>query len=224
MLVTSRSAQEYRAMFDLTEAECVGRAVLDCCAGGASFVAECGAVAVDPAYAEGAVALAEQVRAGLRDGGRMIDDHSESFDWSWYGRPERRAELRTAAALRFLHDLRLRPGRYVAGALPELPFADRSFDLVLCSHLLFSWSNVLDEKWHLAALRELVRVTRGQVRVFPLVVQGTGAAVPFLGTLRAALAADGLRTRLALVPYRFQRGAGEMLVVEREQVVANAEP
>ena len=39
-------------------------------------------------------------------------------------------------------------GRYVEAELPTLPFADRSFDLALCSHLLFLYSVQLGEEFH----------------------------------------------------------------------------
>jgi SAM-dependent methyltransferase len=190
-------------------------AVLDCCAGGSSFAAESGglAVAVDPVYARGIRELEALVDAGLRDGGRIIGEHADRFEWGWYGDPVRRADLRRAAAELFLTDLRTRSGRYVAGALPNLPLAADSFDLVLCSHLLFTWSDQLDADWHRAAIAELIRVARGEVRIFPLVVQGTGAPVPFLDTLRCDLHAAGHRTSLREVPYRFQRGADRMLVI-----------
>ena len=35
--------------------------------------------------------------------------------------------------------------------------ADGSFDLAVCSHLLFTWANVFDMAWHEAALREMAR-------------------------------------------------------------------
>jgi len=215
VLITSRAAVEYRAMFDLTDADLAGRSVLDCCAGGSSFAAETAGrvLAVDPAYALAPVDLAGRLLAALGDGERIIESHRDRFDWSWYGDPVRRRGMRTRAAHAFLTDLRARPDRYVAAALPNLPLATAGFDLVLCSHLLFTWSDRFDEDWHRAALAELVRVARSEVRIFPLVVQGTGAPVPFLKTLRAELHAVGHRTRLRPVPYRFQRGAGHMLVV-----------
>ena len=95
---------------------------------------------------------------------------------------------------------------YVAAALPRLPFADASFDLALCSHLLFTWANVFDEAWHEAAIREMARVA-GEVRVFPLVHQGSGEPVEFLDALCDRLAADaGLVARVERVPYAFQLG------------------
>ena len=215
MLITSRSAAEYRAMFGLTMAE-EAAAVLDCCAGGSGFAAETAArvVAVDPAYALGRNYLADRVRAALHDGDQIIGANAEHFDWSWYGDPARRGELRTAAARHFLDDFREYPGRYLAAALPNLPFAAGSFDLVLCSHLLFTWSDLLDADWHGRALAELIRVARHEVRVYPLVVQGTGHPVVFLDELRAGLRAAGYHSRIQRVPYRFQKNADQMLVIE----------
>lgn len=202
-------------MFDLRPDD-LDASMLDCCAGGSSLAAESGGnvVAVDPAYAMGRDVLAEAVLAGLHDGGRMIDEHADRFEWGWYGDPAHRAELRMTAAQRFLADLREHPERYVAGSLPHLPLADASFDLTLCSHLLFTWSNKLDADWHQAALAEMVRVTRREVRVFPLVVQGTGQPVEFLDDLCAELDKAGYRSYVSTVPYRFQRGADQMLRID----------
>lgn len=212
MLITSRSAREYRAMFDL--AELSTDSVLDCCAGGASFTADLGgaALALDPVYAMGQAKLAEQIRVGQQGASALSYANEQHFDWSWYGSRERKEEMRAEAAQRFLADIAARPGHYVAGDVHHLPFADNSFDLVLSSHLLFTWSDVLDEEWHRRAIAELVRVSRGEVRIFPTVVQKTGDAVPFLPALLASFAARGVSSRLAKVPYEFQVGADEMLV------------
>lgn len=212
MIVSSRSAAEYRAMFDLTPEDLAG-SLLDCSAGGSSFTAETAGrvVAVDPAYAMRRGELADGLRAGLDEADRIIGDNEDRFEWSWYGSPGRRAELRRAAAERFLADLAGRPGRYVAGALPHLPMAAGSVDLVLCSHLLFTWSDRFGEDWHRRALAELVRVARREVRVFPVVVSGTAEPVAFLDGLRRELDALGHRTEVRGVPYRFQRGGDRML-------------
>ncbi len=219
MLVSSRSFDEYVAMFGL-DVDDLPASVLDCCAGAASFVAELTArgvpaIAIDPAYDLPATALEERVRADL--GGcvdMLLHDHKH-FTWSWYGSLERREGLRHAAAARFLADYRDAPaGRYRAASLPHLPFADDEFALAVCSHLLFTWAPELDRAWHRAALLELSRVAT-EVRVFPLVLRATGAPVDFLQPLMEDLRSTGLKTRLADVPYEFQRGAHQMLVVTR---------
>ena len=216
MLLTSRSFAEYEAMFDLDEQALDGR-VLDCCAGASSFVAEHVArggdgLAIDPVYAAGGSDLASAVRNGLDRGTQIIDQHPDAFGWDWYGSVERREAIRREAAGAFLVDVGHNPGRYMAAALPLLPLADQSVDLVLCSHLLFTWSEQLGHQWHLAALREMLRVVRREIRVFPLVVQGTGAQVPFLADLLGQLRGEGHDVELRRVPYEFQRGADSMLV------------
>jgi SAM-dependent methyltransferase len=215
-------------MFGLTARDLATASVLDCCAGGASFAAELAAerggvpgarvVAVDPVYATDRLDLATRVEAALHDGDRIIEAHADRFEWNWYGTPERRKTIRRAAAHRFLSDFAAHPGRYLAAALPRLPFPVGSFDLVLCSHALFTWSDRFDAAWHRAALDELVRVSRHEVRIYPLVVQGTGRSVDFLDDLRSHLHGAGHRTQLTRVPYRFQRMAHEMLVVETNRI------
>lgn len=214
MLITSRSAAEYRAMFDL--AELATDSILDCCAGGAGFTSETGgaAVALDPVYAQGQAKLAETVRTGQQGASAISYANAEHFDWSWYGNRERREEMRADAAKRFLADLADRPGHYIAGDAHHLPFADNSFDLVLCSHLLFTWSDVLDRDWHRDAIIELARIA-AQVRIFPLVVQGTGDPIAWLPDLYDELRDLGLVAEERQVAYEFQTGADQMLVVSR---------
>jgi ubiquinone/menaquinone biosynthesis C-methylase UbiE len=200
-------------MFDLTE---LPDSVLDCCAGGASFTAEAvergvDAIAVDPAYELPAAELVDTVRRSLPATAEIVDEHAGSFVWNWYGSPERKDELRIEAADRFLQDVSIAPERYVPGSLPKLPFGDGRFDLVLCSHLLFTWADKYDRDWHLASLRELVRVSRSEVRIFPLVQQGAGDPVDYLPDLLAEVA--GVTSEIRKVPYEFQAGADEMLVL-----------
>ncbi|GAA2841536.1 hypothetical protein [Kribbella solani] len=216
MLVTSRSYAEYEAMFDLKE---LPDSILDCCAGGSGFTAEAAArgvdaIAADPAYELETPELVDTVRRSLPAGSGIVDEHKGSFVWHWYGTPEQRDQHRIEAADRFLQDVMAAPERYVAAGLPELPFGDRRFELVLCSHLLFTWADKFDRAWHEAALRELIRVSNAEVRIFPLVLQGAGDQIPWLSEVLDAL--DGVTTEVRKVPYEFQAGANEMLVITRD--------
>lgn len=226
MLVSSRSYTEYVAMFDLAEGPPDGL-VVDCCAGASSFTAELAdrggtGLAIDPAYALDRRGLAKSVTESWSGGAQIIGDHADRFVWSWYGTPEYRDHLRTRAAARFLDDIADRPSAYVAAELPRLPLRTGAARLVLCSHLLFTWADQYDAGWHRAALSEMARITHAEVRVFPLVVHGTGAPVPFLGQLLDELTADGLSVALRDVPYEFQPGAHTMLVVAHRQLVSGS--
>ena len=219
MLISSRSYDEYVAMFALGSHEMSGT-VLDCSAGAASFVTVARAngtkaYAVDPAYALRREDLAAAVRNDLQQGSLIAEQNADRFTWDWFGSREARERMRRAAAARFLASLAMSPGWLVAAELPRLPFRDRSFDLVLCSHLLFTWADQLGHDWHLAALLELVRVSSGEVRIFPTVMQGRGDVVPFWSELMSALDDGGIVADERPVPYRFQVTGDRMLVLSR---------
>jgi SAM-dependent methyltransferase len=205
-------------MFGLREAD-LERSVLDCPGGAASFAAETRrrggrVVAVDPAYRMPAAELASLVRGEVDRGNRFVGEHGEVFSWRYFASVAEHHQARSHAADRFLADFVRAGATYVAAALPSLPFAGRAFDLVLSSHLLVTYADRLDTEFHLAAIRELVRVGRQEVRIFPL-VDTEGRDCPDLDGLRRRLHTGGVRTDVRPVDYEFQRGANEMLVCRR---------
>jgi SAM-dependent methyltransferase len=220
MLLTSRCFEEYTAFFDLGPGRLPGR-VLDCGSGASSFVAgACArgvhAVGADPVYVHTEQTLAKATTAGASDARQLIAAHQNRFSYTWYGSAQRRDELRATAAQMFSEHRNRHPERYVAASLPALPFADQAFALALCSHLLFTWADRLDERWHLDSLVELCRVA-AEARVFPLVLQGSGEPVPFLPRLRRRLQADfGITSKTTAVDYEFQIGADHMLTLTHE--------
>ena len=106
-------------------------------------------------------------------------------------------------------------GRYVGGALPRLPFFDNSFDLVLCGHLLFLYAARFDFEWHVAACRELARVSAGEVRIHP-VCGADGRPYSKLGALRRELKASGIESEVGRLDYEFFLGSCSMLVLRKE--------
>ena len=56
-----------------------------------------------------------------------------------------------------------------ARELPELPFADDEFDLTLVSYLLFAYQERFDYEFHRDSILEIMRVTRGEARIYPTV-------------------------------------------------------
>ncbi|MFC7194993.1 hypothetical protein ACFQL4_10560 [Halosimplex aquaticum] len=99
---------------------------------------------------------------------------------------------------------------------PELPVGDDSVDLALVANLLFVYDDRLDREFHAAALRELARVAREEVRVFPLhSLDRTRSA--YVDPVAESLRGDGHAVELREVPYEFQPGATEMLVLTPSQ-------
>lgn len=221
-----RVAREYEAFFALGALPRAVR-VLDCGGGPASFAAEWSAagravVAADPLYARDPAAI----RAAFADSaGRMtrgMEAAHDRFAWGFYGSVEAVLGLRQDALDRFLADRAAAPGRYVAAALPQLPFATDAFDLALSSHLLFLYADALDLGFHVAALTEMLRVAP-EARVFPL-LDLDGAPSRHVEPVAAALS-EMASVEIVPVPFEFQKGATRMLRLRRHRVaVRPAEP
>ncbi len=145
-------------------------------------------------------------------GNRFVRSHQHLYKWSRFTDPEQHRLRRHHAAERFATHTRQDPSRYVPGRLPRLPFPDNDFDLVLSSHLLFSYAQDLDYDFHLSALIELMRVAHGELRVFPLVPIGEASRYPRLDNLLADLRTHAIDGRIVDVDYEFQVGGTEMLI------------
>lgn len=215
MLVSSRSLAEYRAMFALTAAD-LERSIMDCPGGASSFTAELSAaggrvVAADPTYARPAREVAQLSRDDMKRANDYQRRNPDEYVWTFFDGHESYLASRSRSVELFLADHTAHPQRYVAAALPALPFRDRAFDLALCSHLLFSYADRLDRAFHLAAIRELARVA-AEVRVFPLVPMGQ-ADSPELAAIVAGLTGAGCRATVHTVDYELQRGGNQMLRV-----------
>lgn len=99
--------------------------------------------------------------------------------------------------------------------LPTLPFPDASFDLALCSHLLFLYSAQLDWAFHRGAVLELARVSH-EVRIFPLLALD-GQRSPHVDATVAALLEAGCDVSIEAVPHEFQRGGDQMMRARRRE-------
>ena len=174
-----RTLGEYLQMFSLDVRELEGRRVLDVASGPGSFVAGALALGVDatgcdPMYAHDADTIAAQGRADIdscreqirKNPGVLVYRDVESFYAEKY-----------AALEAFVADFQRRrgEGRYVAGALPCLPFPHESFDVVLSANFLMIYAPLavggmhdgedFGLEFHEQAFRELARVTRQELRV-----------------------------------------------------------
>ena len=216
-----RTLAEYAQFFALDPEALDGLSVLDVAAGPSSFTAEAcrrgaDAVAVDPLYGSTLSTLSTHVEIDYR---RMISQlraKPELVRFRSFGSLDEAELSRRSAADRFLTDYTQHfvHNRYIGAALPQLPFLDGAFDLVLCAHFLFVYAKRFDLAFHLEACRELVRVCSDEVRIHPL-VDLAGRQYAELDTLRLALETEGIASEIIPVDYEFFRGCDSMLVLKR---------
>ena len=214
-----RSFDEYRRMFRLMDAD-LSRRILGCADGPASFNAEMrrrghGVVSCDPLYQFSGQEIRVRIDVTYRKMIGLVVRERDRFVWDRVRSPEELGRIRMSAMNDFLADYQSGSGsnRYVAAALPDLPFTDGSFDLALCSHFLFLYSGELPLGFHIRSVLELCRVAK-EVRVFPL-LDMQGRPSPHVAPLLAELPRQNLRANIERVDYEFQRGANEMLTVGR---------
>lgn len=214
-----RSAMEYHMMFDLTSFE-NDATIVDCGAGPSSLNAELTLkgrriVSVDPVYAFSATDIKQRIDQTFDGVMEQVAQNQGQFRWGMFRDVAHLKGQRAKSMELFLADFPhgKNEGRYVDASLPELPFADGQFEVALCSHLLFLYNRQLDFDFHLASIREMLRVAR-QARIFPIIGLD-GKLSPHLCHIIKQLRADGFRTQLVNVPYEFQKGANQCLVVRR---------
>ena len=218
MVPWGRSFEEYQAMFALSEDDLKKR-ILGCGDGPASFNAEATkrgskVTSCDPVYQFESKEIRRRIDEVYTEIMAKMTQGADSYIWDSLGSVEELGKVRMTAMSNFLSDFDAgrRQGRYVPASLPSLPFSDYEFDLALCSHYLFLYSDQVDEGAHLASMRELCRVA-SEVRVFP-VISLNGETSRHLDSVMTELSKDGIDVSLQAVSYRFQKGATEMLVAK----------
>jgi hypothetical protein len=210
-----RTFAEYAAMFALDDMD-RSRSILGCGDGPASFNAEAlqrnvKVVSADPLYQFSV----PQIRKRIADTAPMIagqiKENAQDFVWNHFTSVTELVAARMKAMQVFLADFEegLLQGRYVPAELPNLPFFDGTFDLALCSHFLFLYSEQHDLQFHIQALRELCRVAQ-EVRIFPL-LELSGARSRHLPEVIEALETGGCTVQIEAVNYEFQKGGNQML-------------
>ena len=217
-----RSFDEYRRMFALSD-EDLARRILGCGDGPASFNAEAtrqgaAVVSCDPIYQSEPVHIRERIAATCDQILDQTRRNVDEFVWDSIRSVDELGQVRMSAMEDFLNDYSQGKvhGRYVEAALPTLPFSDSSFDLALCSHLLFLYSAQLGELFHRDAIRELCRVAR-EVRIFPLLALG-GQSSPYVDSSLERSREAGHEASIETVPYEFQRGANQMMANSNARV------
>lgn len=210
-----RSLEEYVQMFALTPEDCQRR-ILDCAGGPASFNAQMttkgyNVVSCDPLYHFTAAEIAQRIQETYPIIIQGVQETRDQFVWTSITSPAQLGEIRMAAMNQFITDfpLGLAARRYVTDALPSLSFDTKQFDLALCSHFLFSYSD-LGEDFHQASILELCRIAK-EVRIFPLLVNFSNQTSPWLQPTIKYLQSQGYQTEIMQVAYEFQKGGNQLL-------------
>lgn len=213
-----RSFDEYVRMFDLSETD-LQRSILGCGDGPAAFnamLSKAGGevVSFDPIYVFTSIQIQDRVKETYEAVMDQIRLNQESYLWDVIPSVHDLGRIRMSAMDCFFADYEVGKieGRYIAGELPTLPFANKSFDLALSSHFLFLYSDHLTMEFHSQSLQEMLRVVN-EVRVFPI-LKLDGQLSQYVNTIIMNLKEQRFFAEIKYVPYEFQRGGNQMLVIK----------
>jgi len=159
-----RSFDEYCAMFSLSEEDLKMR-ILGCSDGPANF--NCiltrrrgHVISIDPIYNFSADEIRLRINETYEEVMEQTRKNKDEFVWDNISSVEELGRVRMEAMKEFLSDYPSgrKEGRYIEASLPTLKFKDGEFDIALCSHFLFLYSEQLSENFHIQSIRELCRV------------------------------------------------------------------
>lgn len=218
-----RTLAEYSAMFDLSDLD-LNQKILGCGDGPASFNAEMIAlghkvVSVDPIYQFSAEQIEQRVRDTYPTVISQVRQNPSRYLWNYFADPDELGRSRLAAMSQFSADYAIGKieERYLFKSLPNLDFPEDTFDLCLCSHLLFLYSEQLSLDFHLASIHELLRIS-AEVRIFPLLKLDCSVST-YLDPVIHEFSKHGCNVQIQTVDYEFQKGGNRMLKISRNPVI-----
>lgn len=204
-------------MFNLFDAD-LNLRILGTGDGPASFNAEMTAlgysvISVDPIYAFSMEQIAQQIGETYDTVISQVKRNPGNYVWDFFRDADDCGRARLATMRQFLDDFEsgLAEGRYQVQSLPNLDFADHQFDLALCSHLLFLYSDPFSFDFHRDSITELCRVAK-EVRIFPLLALDCKES-PYVEPIRSHFSDTGFIVEIVLVPYEFQKDGNKMMKI-----------
>ena len=221
--MTCRSYGEYEKMF-LLEDDCLKKGkILDVAAGASSFVAEANkrgydAVTVDPLYSLTVEQMTLHGQKEMKEATEKLAKNMSFLSWDSYKNLEEHDKIREESFKLFLNHYRENSieKRFITGTLPNLPFDDETFSLVLCNHFLFLYQEQFDLEFHLQAIQEMIRVTKkgGMIRIYPL-VGFKNERYPYLDELIEAVNDENIVVKITDTTFRFVPAATELLTINK---------
>ena len=214
-----RNLEEYKLMFALSDAD-LNKSILGCGDGPASFNAEMtelgySVVSIDPIYEFSAQQIKQRVQETYELVIKQVKQNSNNYIWKNFRDADELGYARLAAMEKFLLDYETgrTAGRYLPQSLPHLELANNQFELCVCSHLLFLYSEQLSLDFHIASIHSLLKISP-EVRIFPLLKLDCEIS-PYLEPVIQSFSSQGFDVKVQPVAYEFQKGGNQMLKIHK---------
>ena len=168
-------------------------------------------ISIDPIYQFDEEEIQKRFDESAETVIRQVVKTPENWVWSYHKGSEDLLANRKNVLELFLKDLSkgVEQGRYVYGSFPDISLESGKFDLALCSHFLFLYSDHFDYEFHIKSIREMLRLAN-DVRIFPLLTLVQDYS-PYVDRVIAELEEEGYFCSIEKVDYELQKGGNKML-------------
>lgn len=214
-----RSMDEYIKIFNLTNAD-LNKRIIGIGDGPASFNAEMthqgkSVVSVDPLYQFSSNEILQRFNEVVDNIINQVKATPNDLVWSYHKSPDDLRQNRVKVIQKFLsdYDNGKQNNRYIFGELPNLVYPNQKFDIALCSHLLFLYSNHLDYDFHLNSVAEMLRIAE-EIRIFPLMTLMSKPS-QYLDNIVKYYSEKGYKINIEKVEYELQPGGNQMLKITK---------
>jgi hypothetical protein len=214
-----RTLEEYKLMFSLSDLD-LNKKIIGCGDGPASFNTEMtqlgySVVSVDPVYQFSATQIKHRVLETYEVVINQVKQNPHHYIWQNFNNADQLGSARINAMEKFLLDYEVgrTSGRYLSQSLPKLELANNQFELSVCSHFLFLYSEQRSLDFHIASIDELLRISP-EVRIFPL-LKLDGEISTYVEPVMETFSSQGFNVKIQPVAYEFQKGGNQMLKINR---------
>ncbi|MDZ8050635.1 MAG: SAM-dependent methyltransferase [Aulosira sp. ZfuVER01] len=210
-----RSMDEYIKIFNLTETD-LNKKMIGIGDGPASFNTEMtdkgkSVVSVDPLYQFSGDEILQRFNQVVDNIINQVKATPNDWVWSYHKSPDDLRSNRVKVIQKFIadYDAGKKNHRYQVGELPKLAYPNQAFDLALCSHFLFLYSDHYTYNFHLNSIEEMLRIAK-EIRIFPLITLMLKPS-PHLDAIIKHYTAKGYNVEIEKVEYELQIGGNQML-------------
>jgi len=218
IVLIGRTFDEYYKMFNLRSIDKKEK-ILDVASGVSSFSAEAIAMgyhvtASDRIYCLSAEEIEKKCAEDLESVMGKLPEIKDLYKWEFFRDIEELREQRRKAYKSFIEDYKHNLNRvYVSTEYPENKFKDKQFDIALISHFLFMYDEHLNYEFHKQTIKEIMRITSKEIRIFPL-VNLKGEKSLLVEELMKDEEFANNKIKVIKVEYEFVKGGNEMLVIK----------
>jgi len=220
IVLIGRTFNEYYKMFNVISISKNDK-ILDVASGVSSFCAEANALGYDATASDRIYCfLAEDIEKkcakDLETTMKEMAEVKDLFKWKFFKNIEELEKQRKKAYKTFIADFK-KPVKvaYVNTEYPKNSFKDKQFTIALISHFLFLYDEFLDYEFHKQTIKEIIRITSEEIRIFPI-VNLKGKRSQFVDKLMKDKEFANNKIKIMKVDYEFVKGGNEMLIIKSQ--------